>query len=113
MTDHDLLAPVFAALSDATRFGIVERLLREGEQSVGDIARDLPVTPPAVTHHLKVLERAGVITRRAHRQQRFVSVRPETFEHIDDWLTRHRAFWSGALDRLDEEIRSQAKDRKQ
>lgn len=101
------LSAIFGALADQTRFAIVERLLAEGERPVGELAKTLPVTAPAVTHHIRVLEKAGVVERRAHRQQRLIRLRPGAFENIDDWLSRHRAFWSQSLDRLEEQMKKQ------
>lgn len=95
------LVEAFAALGDATRFAIVQRLLEEGECSVGDIAAHCPISMPAVSRHLKVLEQAGLIERRVVRQWRFCRARPEAFDQMAGWVERHRAFWNQALDRLD------------
>ncbi len=95
------LASTFAALADPTRLLIVERLLREGEHSVGELAAPLPISMPAVSRHIRVLEDAGLIERRVDRQWRRYRVRPEALRTIDDWLSHHRAFWTGSLDRLE------------
>ncbi|WP_108660881.1 ArsR/SmtB family transcription factor [Acuticoccus kandeliae] len=81
----DLLA-VFAALSDETRFSIVNRLLRDGELPVGAIAAPFSVTPPAISRHLRVLESAGLVERRIDRQRRMIRVRPEALGVIGEWL---------------------------
>jgi DNA-binding transcriptional ArsR family regulator len=95
------LSATFAALSDPTRLLIVERLLREGERSAGELAKPLPISLPAVSRHIRVLERAGLIEGRVDRQWRRYRVRPDRLQDIDDWLAHYRAFWSGSLDRLE------------
>jgi DNA-binding transcriptional ArsR family regulator len=94
------LAPIFGALADPTRLAIVERLLREGERSAGDIAEPFPISKAAISKHLRVLEDAGLIERRIDRQWRVCRIRPETIRAVDDWVERYRSFWSGAFDRL-------------
>jgi DNA-binding transcriptional ArsR family regulator len=95
------LAATFAALSDPTRLMIVERLLREGERSAGELAKPLPISLPAVSRHIRVLEQAGLIERRVDRQWRRYRVRADRLKDIDDWLAHYRAFWTGSLDRLE------------
>lgn len=95
------LPAVFGALSDPTRFAIVERLLREGERSVGEIARPLPVSMPAVSRHMRVLEEAGLVERRVDRQFRRYRVRPAALADLDRWLATYRRFWTASLDRLE------------
>ena len=92
---------IFAALADSTRRAIVERLLAEGELSVGDIAAPFAITPSAVSRHLQVLERAGLIERRIEQQWRFVSVRADALAPVESWLSRQRRHWTAALDRLE------------
>ena len=70
------LPAVFGALSDPTRLAIVERLLSEGERSAGEIAAPFTMSKPAISKHLRVLEKAGLIERRVERQWRIVRVRP-------------------------------------
>jgi DNA-binding transcriptional ArsR family regulator len=95
------LPALFGALSDPTRLAIVERLLREGERSVGEIARPLPVSMPAVSRHMRVLEEAGLVERRIDRQFRRYRVRPAALADLDRWLATYRTFWTASLDRLD------------
>ncbi len=95
------LEPVFAALADPTRRAIVERLMREGERSAGDLAEPFALSKPAISKHLNVLERAGVVERRIERQWRYCRVRPEAIRAIDEWTERYRDFWEGSLDRLE------------
>jgi DNA-binding transcriptional ArsR family regulator len=95
------LAATFAALSDPTRLIIVERLLREGERSVGELAEPLPISMPAVSRHIRVLEDAGLIERRVDRQWRRYRVRPDRLKEVDEWLSHYRAFWTASFDRLE------------
>ncbi|WP_420394326.1 ArsR/SmtB family transcription factor [Acuticoccus sp.] len=86
MTETNEILAVFAALSDETRFAIVNRLLDDGELPVGAIAAPFSVTPPAISRHLRVLETAGIVERRIDRQRRMIRVRPEALDVIGDWL---------------------------
>ncbi len=103
------LPAVFGALSDPIRLAIVERLLREGERSAGEIAQPFAVSKPAISKHLRVLEQAGLIERRIERQWRVCRVRPEAIRAVDDWMTTYRAFWEGSFDRLETLLAKQAK----
>ena len=95
------LDDVFAALADPTRRAIAERLLAAGELSVGEVAAPFAISGPAITRHLQVLERAGLIERRVERQWRFVRVRAEALTPVESWLSRQRRHWTAALDRLE------------
>ncbi len=95
------LTPIFAALSDDTRLKIVEHLMAHGEQPAGMLTGLTGLSAPAVSRHLKVLREAGLLTQRVQGTHRYYTVRPEAVRAISDWTTRHRAFWSGSLDRLD------------
>lgn len=95
------LHSTFSALGDATRFAIVERLLKEGELSAGHLQQGLKVSPPAVSRHLKVLHQAGVIERRIDKQRRLYSIRPKALQAISDWTISHQEFWQASLDRLE------------
>tara|TARA_B100001939_G_scaffold329596_1_gene325983 strand:+ start:11213 stop:11548 length:336 start_codon:yes stop_codon:yes gene_type:complete len=92
---------VFSALSDPTRFAIVEKLLREGDQSVGDLARPFQMSAPAISRHLKILEDVGLIERRVKKQWRVCRLKKECFVSLDEWLERYRSFWIGSFDRLE------------
>jgi len=96
-----LLDRQFAALADSTRRAIVERLLVTGELSVGDVAAPFAISSPAISRHLQVLERAGLIERRIERQWRFVRLCPDALAPLDSWLSRQRQHWTAALDRLE------------
>src|SRR5579862_1112398 len=95
------LETVFSALSDPTRRAIVERLLSRGELSVGDIAAPFAISMPAISRHLQVLERAGLIERRVERQWRLIRVRHEALASVEAWVTRQRRHWESALDRME------------
>ena len=95
------ISTTFAALGDPTRFAIVEKLLREGELQAGALQDAAPISAPAISRHLKVLRKAGVITQRVDAQRRLYAVRPEAVQTISAWTESHRAFWQASLDRLD------------
>jgi DNA-binding transcriptional ArsR family regulator len=97
----DRLDALFAALADPTRRAIMERLAARGELAVGDIAEPFHISAPAISRHLQVLERAGLIERRTERQWRLVRVRREALKPVESWLTRQHRHWSDALDRLE------------
>ena len=92
---------LFAALADPTRRAIIDRLLARGELSVGEIAAPFDISTPAITRHLQVLERAGLIERRVERQWRYVRVRANALAPMESWLSRQRQHWSAALDRME------------
>ena len=100
-SDPDRLDAVFAALADPTRRAIVERLAARGELAVGDVAEPFRISAPAISRHLQVLERAGLIERRVERQWRMVRMRREALKPVESWITRQRRHWSDALDRLE------------
>jgi DNA-binding transcriptional ArsR family regulator len=93
------LSDTFAALGNGTRFAIVERLLKEGELSAGDLAED-EMSAPAMSHHFRILREAGIIEQRVDAQRRLYSVRPEALRAIGQWSLTYREFWEQSLDRL-------------
>ncbi len=99
------LPAIFAALSDPYRFEIVERLMEEGELSAGEIGDAFDISAPAISRHLSVLHEAGLVERRAQRQQRIYSVKPGAIRKVSDWTLDHRAFWEASLDRLEAALR--------
>lgn len=103
------LIETFAALGDGTRFAIVERLLKEGELSAGDLQENTGISAPAISRHLKVLRKAGVIDRRIDRQKRIYAVRPQAVESISAWTMSHREFWKSSLDRLERALNEEMK----
>ncbi len=94
------LPQAFAALGNATRFAIVDRLLKEGELSAGELLEVGELSPPAFSRHFKVLREAGIVQQRIDRQRRLYSVRPEAVQAIGAWSMSYREFWEGSLDRL-------------
>ena len=96
------ITATFAALSDETRFSMVERLMAEGELPAGRLVADAKISGPAISRHLKVLREAGIVVQRVDGPRRLYSVRPEALRAVADWTMDHRAFWSASLDRLDE-----------
>jgi DNA-binding transcriptional ArsR family regulator len=97
----DPLSTTFAALADPTRRAILERLAA-GEASVTELAEPFRMTLPAVSKHLKVLERAGLISRSREAQWRPCRLRARPLKDVADWLEPYRCFWEESLDRLDE-----------
>lgn len=91
---------LFSALSDPHRFAIVERLMRDGETPATAIGADLPISAPAVSRHLNVLLKAGLVNRRTRAQQRLYSVRPDAIRQVSDWTQDYRGFWEAGLDRI-------------
>jgi DNA-binding transcriptional ArsR family regulator len=99
----DSLSLTFAALADPTRRAILARLAL-GETSVQELAEPFDMSLPAVSKHLKVLERAGLIARGREAQWRPARIEPRRLKDIDDWLESYRRMWDERLDRLDEYI---------
>ena len=95
---------VFAALSDPTRRSIVRRLA-DGEATVQELAEPFPISLPAISRHLKVLEHAGLISRSRDGQRRPCQLRPEPLIEIAAWAEHTRAAWEQRLDRLDVHLR--------
>ncbi|NWG26474.1 MAG: winged helix-turn-helix transcriptional regulator [Pseudorhodoplanes sp.] len=100
----DRLSTMFAALADPTRRAILARLAT-GETTVAELAKPFRISGPAVSKHLKVLERAGLITRGREAQWRPCKIEPGALKVVDDWLDRYRRFWEASFDRLDEYLR--------
>jgi DNA-binding transcriptional ArsR family regulator len=100
MSSHDPLNLAFAALAAPTRRAILERLAF-GEAGVVELAEASTLTQPAITKHLKVLERAGLIGRARDGQRRPARLQLEGLLPVDDWLRRARTEWSDRLDRLE------------
>jgi DNA-binding transcriptional ArsR family regulator len=111
MTDR--LSATFAALADPTRRAILARLAL-GETSVTELAEPFEMSLPAVSKHLKVLERAGLIARGREAQWRPCRIEPRALKDVDDWLARYRRFWDESFDRLDvylQELQAKGKKR--
>jgi DNA-binding transcriptional ArsR family regulator len=98
------LDTTFSALADPTRRAILARLA-SGEASVNELARPFDVSLPAISKHLKVLERAGLITRGRDAQRRPCRLAPSQLKAVSDWVEQYRRFWEESFDRLDEYLR--------
>jgi DNA-binding transcriptional ArsR family regulator len=98
------LDAAFAALADGTRRAIVARLA-VGEASVLELAQPFAMSQPAISKHLKVLERAGLITRSRDAQRRPCRLEPQRLQQVAEWLGGYRKFWEESYDRLDEYLK--------
>lgn len=105
----DPLSLVFAALADPTRREILSRL-SQGSATVGAIAAPFAMSAPAISQHLKVLERAGLITRTAHAQWRTLSIQAEPLDEALVWVEKHRHDWNLRLDALESHLETMKKD---
>ncbi len=101
------LSTIFAALADPTRRAILARL-STGDAPVKDLAEPFDLSGPAITKHLKVLERAGLISRSREGQQRPCRLEPRALAPAADWIEQYRAMWEERLDRLDAYLKSVA-----
>jgi DNA-binding transcriptional ArsR family regulator len=97
----DQLSTIFAALADPTRRAILARLA-QGEASVKELAEPFAMSPPAVTKHLKVLQRAGLITQGRQAQWRPCRLEAAPLKGVADWLEDYRRFWEASFERLDD-----------
>src|SRR5437899_244295 len=98
---HDQLSATFAALADPTRRAILARLL-SGERSVTELAEPFDMSMPAVSKHLRVLERAGLVARRKEAQWRHCRINADPLKAVANWAERYRHIWEERLDRLDQ-----------
>ncbi|MDQ3870214.1 MAG: metalloregulator ArsR/SmtB family transcription factor [Chloroflexota bacterium] len=96
----DHLSAVFSALADPTRRAILTRLA-DGDRTVGELSAPFPVSQPAISRHLKVLERAGLISRSRRATARLSHLEAEPLREATEWLTRYREFWDESYERLD------------
>jgi len=100
----DQLSLTFAAISDPTRRAILMRLSK-GEAPVKELAEPFQMTQPAITKHLKVLEKAGLIERSRSAQMRPCKLRAKPLKDAASWIDRYRTFWEESLDRLDDYLK--------
>ena len=100
----DHLSTTFAALADPTRRAILARLSRS-ESSVTELAKPFEMTLPAISKHLKVLEKAGLIERSRDAQLRPCKLRAKPLKEAASWIDRYRTFWEESLDRLDDYLK--------
>jgi DNA-binding transcriptional ArsR family regulator len=103
-TLDDPLSVTFAALADPTRRAILARLAK-GEATVGELAAPFEISPPAISKHLKVLQRAGLIEQGRQAQWRPCRLTPEPLRDLADWVAQYKRHWEESFDRLDEYLR--------
>ena len=101
VTTDDHLDAVFGALADPTRRSILARLT-QGEATVAELVAPFEMSQPAISRHLKVLERAGLITRTRRATARLSHLRAKPLQDATEWLTAYREFWEERYERLDE-----------
>jgi DNA-binding transcriptional ArsR family regulator len=113
MEAADRLSKVYGALAHPVRRAILTQLAR-GEAKVGDISTRFDMSPPAITNHLRVLERAGLVQRRTAAQTRILSLEPSALSEGEEWIGNMRRFWERSFDRLEDHLVSarKAKSRK-
>lgn len=97
---NDRLSTIFGALADPTRRAILARLTR-GDATVAELAAPFAVSQPAISRHLKVLERAGLISRRRRATARLSHLEAEPLRQATTWLARYQEYWDESYDRLD------------
>ncbi len=105
----DALSATFSALADPTRRAILARLA-QGQANVGELAQPFPISAPAVSRHLRVLEHAGLIRREVNARWRLCRLQAPPLQAAHDWLDRYRMFWDDSLDRLVELVEHQHRD---
>ena len=107
----DYLSTTFAALSDPTRRAILARL-SSGETSVTELAKPFSMSLPGISKHLKVLERAGLITRGREAPWRPCRLEAARLKEVSDWVSNYRRFWEESFDRLDDYLKELQKEEK-
>ena len=100
----DQLTDTFQALADPTRRALLARLTK-GEASVQELAKPFKMSLPAVSKHLKVLEKSGLIIRRSEAQKRLCQLQTKPIQDAVEWLEHHRKLWEDRLDRLDDYLK--------
>ena len=105
---NDDLSATFAALADPTRRAILARL-STGETSVKELAQPFEISAPAITKHLKVLERAGLISRGRQAQWRPCRIEPAPLKQVAEWVERYRLLWEESFSRLDDYLEKRLK----
>ena len=110
---QDQLSQTFAALADPTRRALLAQLA-QGEASVSDLARPFlkDMSLPAVTKHLKVLEKSRLITKTRDAQWRPCKLNGDAFKDVADWMEQYRAFWEESFDRLDAYLKTVTQEKK-
>lgn len=110
---QDNLSATFSALADPTRRAMLARL-SEGEANVSDLAKPFlsEMSLPAITKHLKVLEKAGLVTKTKEAQWRPCKINGEALKDAADWMEQYRVFWEESFDRLGEYLKTVTTDKK-
>ena len=101
--EEDRLSETFSALANATRRAILARLA-EGEANVNELAEPFDLTLPAISKHIKVLERAGLVARGQRAQFRPCTIDPTPLEHVSTWAERYRPIWEARFERMSDYI---------
>lgn len=102
--ETDRLSAIFAALADPTRREMLARLV-EGEASVGELSQPFQMSQPAISKHLKVLERAGLIAKTRDAQWRLCRLEGAPLREVADWMEPYRRYWDESFGRLDDHLR--------
>lgn len=102
----DNLDRVFFALSDSTRRAILGRLA-EGSTTVGELAEPFEISSPAISKHMKILEKAGLIERRIAGRRHYCTLSTGALKSAEDWINLHRRFWESRLDSLEDLLKNQ------
>ncbi len=106
MVEYTLeLDTIFTALADATRRDILSRV-RDHELSITEVAMPYAMSLAAISKHLQVLERAGLITKRRHGKQHLVQIAPDGFKEANDFLQHYQRLWNNHIDRFDSQVTS-------
>ena len=105
----DTLTPVFSALADPTRRAILMRLMRS-DATVAELGAPFAMSQPAVSKHLRVLERAGLISRSRVATARYSHLEAKPMREASDWMLRYRRFWNQSFDKLDEALADYLKE---
>ncbi|MEH7381187.1 metalloregulator ArsR/SmtB family transcription factor [Bacillus sp. JJ1533] len=105
MAAKDTLSLIFAALADPTRRNILTRLSKRAA-TVGEVAELFEISAPAISQHLKVLERAGLIERTTNAQWRTLNMRTEPLDEVSAWVEKHRREWNLRFDALEEHLKT-------
>ncbi|RDU38113.1 transcriptional regulator [Neobacillus piezotolerans] len=108
MSAKDTLSLIFAALAEPTRRNILTRLSQR-PATVGEVAELFEISAPAISQHLKVLERAGLIERTKNAQWRTLTLRTEPLDEASAWVEKHRREWNQRFDALEEHLKTMAK----
>lgn len=112
MQANSQLDQVFFALSDGTRRAILARLT-EGSSTIGELAAPFAISKPAITKHMKILERAGLIERQVNGRQHTCTLSTTGLKTAEDWINFHRKFWESRFDALEDLLQEQPHDEKE